>query len=199
MQEQRQYSKQTRVNEVFNSIQGEGVYHGTPMSFVRLQGCNVGCSFCDAKNTWNFSGGKMMSFNEILSACSLSVVCVTGGEPSLIYNTQELIDFLKNNGKSVHVETSGEGTILSCDHLVLSPKSRINPTDKRFELADEIKVVVTCVDDLEYAKEIESTYGEKVCISPVFGNKNVLKLCISFCIENEIRFTTQLHKYIGVR
>jgi 7-carboxy-7-deazaguanine synthase len=147
------------VNEIFHTIQGEGILAGTPATFVRLQGCTVGCPWCDTKYTW-MAGGKVMSQDdlaEVLRDTIRPLVVVTGGEPT-IYNLDDLFDVLRTLGQRrwahsfrIQIETSGQNNFkgeLRPDYVTWSPKHNLGfdaPIEIK-SLATEVKWVVD--DDL---------------------------------------------------
>lgn len=147
------------VNEEFYSIQGEGVSTGIPMYFVRLQGCEVGCYFCDTKYTWkkmNLAKKYFIKELDIVKravASHVSWICITGGEP-YEQDLRQLTNMARYRKLKVHIETSG--TVfqdLPIDHICLSPKDLFSKkqTLRRFkEIAHEFKVVVTKESDLDY-------------------------------------------------
>lgn len=98
-------SKLYPVNEIFESIQGEGFWTGIPATFVRLQECNLRCHWCDTKETWS-AKAKNMTSAEILSTINFEHVIITGGEP-LLHDLTELFELLRTEGKKIHVETNG--------------------------------------------------------------------------------------------
>ena len=137
-----------RVNELFTSIQGEGFYMGVPSVFIRLQGCTVGCTWCDTKYTWK-AGGKRMTVPEIMAYGSLAAVqhvVITGGEPT-IWDLDPLMDALWREGHYIQLETSGQNMLkgeFKPDWITWSPKRRL---DYRCPAAllgyvDEVKWVV---------------------------------------------------------
>lgn len=137
--------KHYQVNEIFDTVQGEGVLVGTPSTFVRLQGCTVGCPWCDTKYTWE-AGGTRMSVEEILNACNRTHVVITGGEPTM-YDLDGLLVPLQAANHYVQLETSGQygikGTVFP-DWITLSPKENLEwkPSFDIKAQADEVKWVV---------------------------------------------------------
>lgn len=135
-----------QVNEIFTSIQGEGILAGSPATFIRLQGCTVGCPWCDTKYTWK-RGGRRMQVDEILAQVDpkVAIVVITGGEPTL-YNLDDLLDALR--GKYyVQLETSGQNNlkgVLLPNLITWSPKPALDwsAPDFYYENAGEIKFVV---------------------------------------------------------
>lgn len=134
-----------QINEIFHSIQGEGHWMGKMATFVRLQGCTVGCEWCDTKYTWK-KGGIRMSLEDIGGAVKFNHVIITGGEPTL-YNLDPLISRLRHDGNYVQVETSGQqwfkGGLLP-DWITWSPKETLGWEAPQgfYQLADEVKWVV---------------------------------------------------------
>ena len=99
-----------RISEIFASVQGEGVTIGTPSAFVRLQGCSVGCSWCDTKYSWASTGGREMTLDAVLAEVArtgLDNVVVTGGEPLEHPGFVDVVDALKEAGRRIEVETAG--------------------------------------------------------------------------------------------
>lgn len=201
-----------KVAEIFHSIQGEGKNSGIPMTFIRLQGCSVGCSFCDTKFSWDKNAGTEMSEEEILAQVKYDWVCLTGGEPAE-QKCQHLIELLRGNEIKVQVETSGFGAGLDgafIDHLVLSPKLSIYSYEdfkakvSRYILRvfDELKLVVCQSKDfavLEEFKEEFSVPKEKIWLQPVSCSKTVTEMCVEYCLENEVNISLQMHKFLEVR
>ena len=155
------YREWYQVNEIFTSIQGEGILAGTPATFIRLQGCPVGCPWCDSgpladelkgrmtngetRNTWG-AGGTKMSVPEIISQVRRVHVIITGGEP-IIWDLDALIMNLRDNGHYVQIETSGLKDFIGAylpDHITISPKAKLNYVMPKelMKVADEIKWVV---------------------------------------------------------
>src|SRR3990172_8523879 len=134
-----------QVNEIFDSIQGEGRLAGTPSTFIRLQGCLVGCEWCDTRYTW-LKGGTRMTVDSIFNQVHLYHVVVTGGEPTL-YDLDSLFRTLRWWDHSIQLETSGQQDLkgnLKPDWLTISPKHRLGykvPT-RLAQLANEFKFVV---------------------------------------------------------
>lgn len=190
-----------KVAEVFRSIQGEGMNAGIPMTFVRLQGCSIGCVWCDTKYTWDKAGGVSMSVADVLSLCVDRWVCITGGEPAQhdVEPLAEFIDSLKKLRKMVCVESSGVGSldaISKANHLVISPKRHMVPSAKALEWADEIKVIVCDKSDIEYALSLG--FNDWIRLQPVSQSKSATQLCLAAAAEHGLRVSLQLHKFIGV-
>lgn len=199
-----------KVAEIYNTIQGEGLNAGIPMTFVRLQGCSVGCPWCDTKPTWDSSAGAEMTPKEIVAQCTLPWVCLTGGEPAE-QDCAHLGALIHAAGKRLAVETSGEGGGLTgpIDHLTLSPKvsvfpdcrKRVNPS--LLVRAEELKFVIGKPADLAAAVRFVAGGGmttSALLLQPVSQNERAARLCVDFCLENPTwRLSVQTHKFLGLR
>jgi len=208
-----------RVNEQFISIQGEGFYIGIPCYFIRLQGCDVNCRWCDSKATWDLDGGTMMTFQEIVDHIpnSINHVVITGGEPTLHGNLWGLIRSIAKNGYSVHIETSGTHYDVLEDlcslpwawWITLSPKYHRMPENiDTYLLANEVKWIITERKDLDIvdAKWEELERLEQgvplFYLQPVSCEEEATDLCVQHVIKNadrDYRLSIQIHQYIGVK
>ena len=206
-----------RIAETFPSIQGEGHWTGTPCYFIRLQGCDVRCSFCDSKDTWNLSGGTLMTFQEIVDQIpdGIQHVIITGGEPTLHSNLPDLVETLALKGYRVHIETSGTyyNVLEKLIHgeyavwITISPKYHAMPDSiDILLLADEVKWVVRNKDDLDYIDnvwtELKKSGPPLFYLQPVSCEKEATDLCFQHVIANadrDYRLSIQVHKYIDVR
>ncbi len=149
--------------EAFYTIQGEGTFTGHPAYFIRLGGCDVGCVWCDVKESWEAGKWPLVSIEEIVEG-ALSyegrLVVVTGGEP-LMYNLGPLTRLLKAKGFTTNIETSGAHTFSGeFDWVCFSPKKFKKPHPGIYEKADELKVVVFHKSDFEFAEEHAAKVGE---------------------------------------
>jgi organic radical activating enzyme len=144
------------IVEEFYTIQGEGHYSGHAAYFIRIGGCDVGCSWCDTQVSWDASGHAFKPVDEIVvnaSNCLSSLVVVTGGEP-LMYNLDYLCKGLNEAGMTISLETSGAYPLSgSWDWICLSPKSHKPPVSDIYKQANELKVVIAEEKDLEWAFE----------------------------------------------
>jgi len=190
-----------KVAEVFRSIQGEGMNAGIPMTFVRLQGCSVGCVWCDTKYTWDKAGGSSMSIPDVLNLCVDSWVCITGGEPAQ-HDPDLLLEFieaLKSAGKRICVESSGIGhleAITEATHLVISPKRHMPPDRHAILLADEIKVI--CCDESDVAYALSIGRNDYIRLQPVSQSKSATQICLAAAAQHGLRVSVQIHKFLGV-
>lgn len=190
-----------RVNEIFESIQGEGSYSGTLVKFVRFAGCNMKCDFCDT----DFKDFKELTSIDIgrqLESCGKSqIVVFTGGEPMLQLD-QDLINYVKKLYYDVHIETNGSIDILldRIDHLVVSPKDPFKWLQKD---GDDLKLLVGPNDDnlpLDYI--LNDTSFKNYFLQPIDGprKEEAIKNCINLIKQNpDWRLSLQIHKIINVR
>ncbi|MDR2882539.1 MAG: 7-carboxy-7-deazaguanine synthase QueE [Alistipes sp.] len=149
--------------EEFYTLQGEGAHTGRAAWFIRLGGCDVGCSWCDAKETWNPRLHPPVPVAEIVRRATADnpsrAVVVTGGEP-LIYPLDALCDGLRAAGIETFLETSGSHPFSGTwDWVCLSPKRRQPPLDGAWARADELKVIIEEPDDIIWAGECAARVG----------------------------------------
>jgi len=200
-----------KVNEIFASIQGEGVLIGLPMNFVRFCRCNLSCRWCDTK----YAKGEIVSTPQIIRRLDRKIrwVSLTGGEPMLEENLPALISALRSKGFKVLLETNGtlfERQIFdSCDFVSMDVKgpSSGNPGYDGRALAyclrnpkkSQIKAVVKCKEDLEYlGKTYEEDYPNWV-IQPEY--RSIPDLDFHYIMKEfpNARIIAQMHKYMNVR
>ncbi len=187
-----------QLNEIFYSIQGEGLWTGTPAVFVRLAGCNLACDFCDTDYSTKFFAGVDEIVEKVGDAgADCPMVVLTGGEPFAQAEAPALIEALRRDGRRVHVESNGTiFTDLPDDvWLCVSPKERVDP---RMALrANEAKLIV----DKRVPEEHLSLFAEKptILLQPE-GNKpaNVaIALGYAKAHPQRFRLSLQTHKFIG--
>lgn len=214
-----------KINEIFHSIQGEGVYSGIPMVFVRLSGCNLRCNWCDTK--YAYSEGEEFSIEEIVEQIQkfpIKKVCITGGEPMLQEDTPALIKKLIELDYSIYLETNGsisleqlqqsEGIKISIDIKCPSSGENNKMDYSNLELlraGDQLKFIIADEVDYNYAKEIvakcSSTRPFEVIFTPVTwpddtndDNKSEFNLQkLADRVLNDalgVRVLPQLHKLI---
>lgn len=150
--------------EDFYTIQGEGYHTGKPAYFIRLGGCDVGCRWCDAKQTWNPKMFPPVEVDKIIERAlsyPAQAIVVTGGEPSL-YPLGYLTDRLAERGLKIFLETSGAHELSGrFDWICLSPKKQQPPVESIFSRADELKVIVQTREDIEWAEANASKVREE--------------------------------------
>ena len=191
--------------ETFTTIQGEGFHSGKSAHFLRIGGCDIGCHWCDIKESWNSSLYPLVKVEKILESINslTDLVIISGGEP-LIWNMAHLTGALKKINKKVHLETSGAYQLSGhWDWICLSPKKNKPPIPALFKKANELKVIVYNKDDLKFAKQ-NAKYVEKDCIlflQPEWSKKEkVMPMISKFMLENpNWRLSIQTHKYLGMK
>jgi organic radical activating enzyme len=192
------------IMESFYTIQGEGYYSGSAAYFIRVAGCDVGCHWCDVKESWDSNIHPVISINMLVDNAvkHSKMVVITGGEP-LMWNMNPLTKLLKQNGIKVHVETSGSNTLTgSWDWICLSPKKRKPPSDEVYLRANELKVIVFNKHDLIYAEE-QSKKVNKKCIlflQPEWDKKDeMLPIIVDYIKKNDKwKISLQTHKYLKI-
>ena len=196
------------VMEIFSSIQGEGFFSVQDAIFVRLGGCDVGCHWCDVKESWDAGAHKVLSIDEICKQIeefegSTKLVIVTGGEP-VMYQLNELTDLLRGKGYRTHLETSGAYELTGDWHWIcLSPKKRAVPTESIYARANELKVVIYNRDDFTWATNESEKVGEdcKLYLQPEWSKVEEIKEDIVRFAKNNTKWliSLQQHKYLNIR
>lgn len=195
-----------QVAEIFSSIQGEGNFLGVPATFIRFMGCNLKCPFCDTKKTWGDNPESAdMSINEIL--CTVlsydnSLVVLTGGEPTLQPELQDLVDRLKVHDLYVAIETNGTQPTPQVDWVTCSPKEDANYNINILCRANELKYVITPEFNADVAipEEIRKLYAGKIWLQPEGSDmQNMWKKCYELAMsDSRLRVGAQLHKLMEV-
>lgn len=193
------------VMEIFYTIQGEGAWSGHAAHFVRLAGCDVGCHWCDVKESWDASKYPALSAESIVaqfenSACK--TVVITGGEPAM-YDLTELCSILKSRGYQIHIETSGVYPLIGhFDWVCFSPKKFKKPMSQFGLCADELKVIVYNASDFEWAETYKSEVkqGCRLFLQPEWEKREkVRESLVEYIKKNpEWRVSLQSHKYLQI-
>ncbi len=193
------------IMEHFFTIQGEGTYSGRAAYFIRIAGCDVGCVWCDVKESWDKDQHTTMTIKEIIEKITESktdFVVITGGEPAM-YDLRPLVDQLKSLGITIAIETSGcyplQGDV---DWYCFSPKKFKAPCDEAYLRANELKVIISHPSDLEWANK----HAEKVLdschlfLQPEWSKtEKLLPLIISYVKGNlKWKISLQTHKYMNI-
>ena len=190
--------------EAFYTIQGEGFHKGTAAYFVRIGGCDVGCHWCDVKESWNADLHPPTNVEAIVkdAANYSNTIVVTGGEP-LMWNMKPLTDLLKTKNLQTHIETSGAYSLTGTwDWICLSPKKLKLPTKEIYRKADELKVIVYNKSDFKFAEE-QAVKVNKECIlylQPEWSRRDkVIPLIVDYVMENpKWKVSLQTHKYLNI-
>lgn len=191
--------------EHFYTIQGEGFNTGKAAYFIRLGGCDVGCVWCDVKDSWDFEKYSGFEIAEILKwiIVSKAAFCViTGGEPSL-YNLKPLTDLLVQNNVKTALETSGTNEITGNWHWVcLSPKKFKQPADSSYLKAHELKIIIYNKHDFIWAEEQASKVkpGCLLYLQPEWEKREEVIPLITEYVKNnpKWRISLQTHKYLNI-
>ena len=190
--------------EEFYTIQGEGYFKGTAAYFIRIGGCDVGCHWCDVKESWNADLHPPTETKTIVeNALKYSdTVVVTGGEP-LTWDMSKLTSGLKRRGAKIHIETSGAYKLTGdWDWICLSPKKLKLPTQEVYDSADELKVIVYNKSDLKFAEEQAAKVNEDciLYLQPEWSKRDkVIPFIVDYVMENpKWKVSLQTHKYLNI-
>ena len=191
--------------EHFYTLQGEGMHTGKAAYFIRLGGCDVGCVWCDVKDSWDAEKHPKMTVAEIVGVASGSngrLAVVTGGEPAM-HDLNALCEGLHQAGFATHIETSGAYPLSGdLDWITLSPKKFKSPLDECLEMADELKVVVYHPSDFEWAEEHAQKVGAHclLYLQPEWSkHEKITPLIIEYIQKHpEWQLSLQTHKYINI-
>jgi organic radical activating enzyme len=200
-----QGGKMLPLVEEFYTIQGEGYHTGKAAYFIRVGGCDVGCSWCDTKFSWNSSLHPVVAAEQIVDHVlnhPASAVVVTGGEP-LMVNMDYLTNLLKEKGIETFLETSGAYPLSGhWDWICFSPKQNLHPKEEIYVKAHELKVIIAEEKDLEWAILNEEKVGSqcKLYLQPEWSSREtILPLIIEFAKENpRWMISLQSHKYMRI-
>ncbi len=190
--------------ESFYSIQGEGYHAGKPTYFIRLAGCDVGCHWCDVKESWKVEDHERASIKDLVEAIpgNDGIVVVTGGEP-LMHKLDDLTLCLRKMGGKTHLETSGAYPLSgSWDWICISPKKFKPVLEENLIFANELKVVIYHPSDLKWAESFRGKLSPdcKLFLQPEWSKREkMIPLINGYCKENpEWRISLQIHNYMGV-
>ncbi|MDR3270171.1 MAG: 7-carboxy-7-deazaguanine synthase QueE [Peptococcaceae bacterium] len=197
-------ASQYPVNEIFNSIQGEGLWSGIPAAFIRLQGCNLRCPWCDTPLSQP-EGAEFWSAGRILSQVLAEHVVITGGEP-LLWDLTDLLRELTRRGKRIHIETNGTQSWREGypDHLWLtvSPKRECGYTvaPSLIPRVSEYKLVVDEGFEESVLTRAPFNAGRPLLLSPEGVRPEMIRRAVALVLRYpHCRLTLQMHKLIGVR
>ncbi|MCX6231657.1 MAG: 7-carboxy-7-deazaguanine synthase QueE [Bacteroidetes bacterium] len=191
--------------EEFYSIQGEGFHTGEAAYFIRVGGCDVGCYFCDVKESWDAKLHPAIATDEIVQRAlthPAKAVIVTGGEP-LNYNMNYLCEQLKKNGFKTFLETSGSMPLSGkWDWICLSPKQNAPPLTDNIEFADELKAIITKDFDFSWAERYADKVkpGCKLYLQPEWSQRdNIMPLIVDYVMQHpKWQISLQSHKYMRI-
>lgn len=193
------------VMEHFYTLQGEGYHSGKAAYFIRLGGCDVGCVWCDVKESWEADVHPKFSLDEIVSLPKEregKLVVITGGEP-LMYNLDELCSKFKDAGYQLNIETSGAHPLSGkWDWLCFSPKKFKQPLEDFYEAANELKVIIFNKSDFEFAESHAAKVNPncKLFLQVEWDKREqMMPLVIDYVKKNpKWRVSIQTHKYMNI-
>lgn len=193
------------ILESFYSIQGEGFNTGKAAYFIRIGGCDVGCRWCDAKESWNPDLQRMTKTDLIIEEINQSkatAVVVTGGEP-LNYNLNYLCAQLKKNGIQTFIETSGSQKMSGFwDWVCLSPKKQNPPLPINYKQASELKIIIFEESDFIWAEECANKVGDAVYkfLQPEWSKKKqMMPIIVDYILQHpQWMISLQSHKYMNI-
>ncbi len=193
------------VMEAFPTLQGEGAFTGHAAWFIRLAGCDVGCTWCDVKESWDAAAHPVRTVADIVSEAAgwpARIAVVTGGEP-LLHQLGPLTTALRAAGFRTHIETSGTSRLSGeWHHICFSPKKFKAPVPGFHALADELKVVVFNKHDLQWA-EGHSALIRPSCarfLQPEWGKRETISpLVVDYAMRHpQWQVSLQIHKYLQI-
>ena len=210
------------VVEIFHSIEGEGIRTGMPVTFIRLAGCNLRCSYCDTTYAQKVTDGQLMSIDDIVDKVRFQAVTITGGEPLLHTDcVKELIDKLNKTGHYINIETNGSIDIMpfvfavragrgffTVDYKCPSSGMEHEMCESNFQTMDEndvLKFVVSDDNDISVIRQFlihHTSFKGTIFVSPCFGKVSLEHLVTEVKLlklkypKFDIRFQVQLHKII---
>lgn len=198
-------TKELPIMEYFYTIQGEGFHSGKAAFFIRLAGCDVGCVWCDVKESWNPDDHPCISYETILKeikAVNADFVVITGGEPAM-YDLTSLVNLLHSIGLETAIETSGCYPLLGdINWYCFSPKKFKKPCNEAYQKANELKVVISHPSDFswveEHAGKVNSTC--KLYLQPEWSKKErFLPEIINYVKNNpKWKISLQTHKWMDI-
>jgi 7-carboxy-7-deazaguanine synthase len=193
------------IMEAFYTLQGEGYHSGKAAYFIRLGGCDVGCVWCDVKESWDASIHPVQQLDEIVNAALEfpgRLAVITGGEP-LMYNLDELTLSLKNKGFQTNIETSGAHPFSGhWDWVCFSPKKFKKPEPEIYEKADELKVIIFNKSDFAFAEKYAALVNPDcvLLLQPEWDKQSqMLPLIIDYVKANpKWKVSLQTHKFMEI-
>ncbi|MES2479488.1 MAG: 7-carboxy-7-deazaguanine synthase QueE [Bacteroidota bacterium] len=191
--------------EHFYTLQGEGAFAGQAAYFIRLGGCDVGCVWCDVKDSWDADAHPKMTVEEMIAAAQKypgRIAVITGGEPSM-HELAPLTDALHKAGFRTHIETSASSPLTgNWDWVTLSPKKFKAPLEENLHLAHELKIIVFNKSDFKWAEEYAAKVPAecKLYLQTEWDKRDEMTpLIIEFIQQNpRWQLSMQTHKYLNI-
>lgn len=195
------------IMEEFYTIQGEGFHTGSAAYFIRVGGCDVGCHWCDVKESWNALLHSPKSIVQLVEHAKKAsgdsrLVVITGGEP-LMYDMNPLTNLLKEAGFATNIETSGAYKLTGTwSWICLSPKKRKLPTEEIYQKANELKMIIFNKDDFIFAEAQAAKVSENcvLYLQPEWSKREkMIPLIVDYVKANpKWKISLQAHKYMDV-
>lgn len=191
--------------EEFYTIQGEGYNTGKAAYFIRIGGCDVGCHWCDVKESWDANLHPLTKAEQVIEnvlSFNAKSVVVTGGEP-LIYNLNYLTTLLQEKNIETFIETSGAYNLSGYwNWICLSPKKTMTPKEEVYKMANELKIIVYNTNDFKWAEEQAGKVGEKcyLYLQPEWSKRDQLTPQIIEYVKQNPKWmiSLQTHKYMNI-
>tara|TARA_A100001015_G_scaffold77003_1_gene85503 strand:- start:74 stop:703 length:630 start_codon:yes stop_codon:yes gene_type:complete len=191
--------------ESFYTIQGEGYHKGSAAYFIRIGGCDIGCHWCDIKESWDVEKFPLVNVKSIVDKVKKksNKVVITGGEP-LIYNMNPLTKKLKQLNISTHLETSGAYELTGYwDWICLSPKKNKLPINNIYSIANELKIIIYNKNDFLFAENLAKNTNPdcKLYLQPEWSKREkVMPLIVNYVLKNNHwKVSLQTHKYLNIQ
>ncbi|PBN46876.1 7-carboxy-7-deazaguanine synthase QueE [Capnocytophaga sputigena] len=191
--------------EAFYSLQGEGFYKGTAAYFIRLGGCDVGCHWCDVKESWAAEAHPLVPVDTIVTdaLAHSKTMIITGGEP-LMWSLDLLTEKLRAAGARTHIETSGAHPLSGTfDWICLSPKKIKRPVGDVLQKANELKMVIYNNNDFLFAEEMAARVSPDclLYLQPEWSKRNkVIPKIVDYVMAHpQWKASLQMHKYLDIR
>ena len=193
------------VMEAFYTIQGEGFHQGKAAYFIRLGGCDVGCVWCDVKESWDANNHPIKTIHQIVEEAKVfpaRLVVITGGEP-LLHELTQLTDALHEAGFATNIETSGSSALSGhWEWICLSPKKFKAPLPEILEKVHELKIVIFNKSDFNWAEKYAALVSKncKLYLQPEWNKTSIVTPLIIDYIKSHPQWelSLQIHKYINV-
>ncbi|MDF9796221.1 7-carboxy-7-deazaguanine synthase [Catalinimonas alkaloidigena] len=191
--------------EAFYTVQGEGFHQGKSAYFIRLGGCDVGCVWCDVKESWDETQHPLIAVSDIVEKAASypgRLAVITGGEP-LMHDLSFLCDALHQEGFTINIETSGAHPLSGkLDWICLSPKKFKAPLPEIYQEADELKIIIYNKSDFKWAEEFAQKMRAdcQLFLQPEWSKSDkVLPQIIDYVKEHpQWRISLQVHKYMNI-
>lgn len=193
------------IMEHFYTIQGEGFHSGKAAYFIRVAGCDVGCVWCDVKDSWHTEGYPVMDSKSLAKAAlehPSKLIVLTGGEPTM-YDLNDLTSHLKESGFTINMETSGTHPLTGdIDWVCFSPKKFKKPLPEIYKVADELKVIIFHKSDFDFAEEHAALVkpGCKLYLQVEWSKREqMMPLVVEYVKQNpQWEISVQTHKYMNI-